>query len=212
MGIPPVRVVCFDLGGVVIRICRSWSEGCTRAGLDVRAPDTRDASKAARGRAVFDYQTGRIDDDEFARRVSAALDGLYSPDEVMAVHHAWMIDGYRDVDAIIHRLNAADLHTACLSNTNAAHWTRLGDYPAFAALRQRLASHELGLHKPDRAIYDAATSAFGVDPAEILFFDDLPENVDGAASSGWRAVTIDPLVETAPQIVRGLEAHGIVLT
>lgn len=48
-------------------------------------------------------------------------------------------------------------------------------------------SGELGMAKPDEAIYAAATSALGVDPAAVVFFDDRQVNVDAARQAGWDA-------------------------
>lgn len=48
-------------------------------------------------------------------------------------------------------------------------------------------SADLGLLKPDPAVYAAVTARFAVDPGTIVFFDDRPENVAGALEHGWRA-------------------------
>ncbi|UVI27986.1 HAD family hydrolase [Paenibacillus spongiae] len=46
-------------------------------------------------------------------------------------------------------------------------------------------SDEVGLWKPDRAIFDSAVRAFGVDHSEVLFVgDSLQDDYRGAASSG----------------------------
>ena len=34
-------VICFDLGGVLVRICRDWNEGCAAAGIDPRTHQPR---------------------------------------------------------------------------------------------------------------------------------------------------------------------------
>jgi putative hydrolase of the HAD superfamily len=49
-------------------------------------------------------------------------------------------------------------------------------------------SHEVGLAKPDRAIYELTASRLGVQPREIVFLDDVPANVAAARAAGWRAV------------------------
>ena len=49
-------------------------------------------------------------------------------------------------------------------------------------------SHEVGLAKPDPAIYDLTASRLGVEPEEIVFLDDVRANVDAAVAAGWRAV------------------------
>jgi HAD superfamily hydrolase (TIGR01509 family) len=49
-------------------------------------------------------------------------------------------------------------------------------------------SHEVGVEKPDLAIYRFAEAALGVEPHEIVFLDDRESAVDGALAAGWNAV------------------------
>ena len=82
-------------------------------------------------------------------------------------------------------------------------------YPTVAGLRHKLASHELGLRKPDPAFYKALEKRTGVDGDDILFFDDLAENVRAAAALGWRVVQVDPAGDPAELISRTLADHGV---
>jgi len=207
-----IRIVCFDLGGVLIRICRTWEEGCAKAGIPVRDPERRANTTQVRRQLIVEYQTGRITGETFAQRVSEALGGLYSPEEIMTVHHAWMYGEYPGVHDVISELNAANLITAALSNTNHEHWEALPAFPAFMNLRHRYASHELGLHKPDPAIFievEKRLRTQGIDPKGILYFDDLPENVAAASDAGWTAVQIDHAGDTAAQIRAAARHHGV---
>lgn len=211
-GAHDIRTVCFDLGGVLIRICRTWEEGCKRAGIPVRHPEARARSAAERKQLIIEYQTGRITGDEFAQRVSRVLGNLYSPDEIMTVHHAWMHGEYPGVGDVIAELNSAMLITAALSNTNREHWDCMHDFPGVMSLAHRFASHELGLHKPDPAIFREVESRLvraGVDHGTILYFDDLEENIDAASAAGWIAVHVEHAGDTAAQIRTAAEAHGL---
>ncbi|MDX8516935.1 HAD family hydrolase [Mesorhizobium dulcispinae] len=68
----------------------------------------------------------------------------------------------------------------------------------FAEARQRFdfldrprgvtVSGEIGLIKPDQAIYDHHVASFDLEPAATLFIDDSQKNVDGAKAAGWQAV------------------------
>jgi putative hydrolase of the HAD superfamily len=49
-------------------------------------------------------------------------------------------------------------------------------------------SHEVGLAKPDPAIYALAARRLGVEPHEIVFLDDSQTYVEGARAAGWHAV------------------------
>ncbi|KUM26630.1 2-haloalkanoic acid dehalogenase [Mesorhizobium loti] len=66
-------------------------------------------------------------------------------------------------------------------------------------------SAEIGLIKPDRAIYDHHVAAFGLKPAATLFIDDSQKNVDGAKAAGWQAV----LFTDAKALKTDLERLGI---
>ena len=202
-----IKVVCFDLGGVVVRICRTWDEGCAAAGLPVRDPEKRAATKDARRGLIAQFQTGRIDGAAFAHRISQSMDGLYSPDEILAVHHAWIRGEYDGIIGIVDELHSAGIATATLSNTNHEHWSQMVTAPAVQRIRHLLASHLLGLHKPEPEVFRAAESHLNARPHEILFFDDLQQNVDAARTCGWIAEPIDPRKETAPQIRRVLSKH-----
>lgn len=204
-----IRLVCFDVGGVVIRVCRTWEEGCAAAGLPVRDPDPGEHTRPQRRALVVEHQTGRIDAETFAARTSALLCGLYSPAEIRGVHRAWLLDEYEGVLDLVDRLHAADLDTAALSNTNHDHWSRMGDYPAVVRIRHHLTSHRLGLHKPDPAIYRRLEQLLGYGGEEILFFDDTEENVIAARELGWRAAVIDPAGEPARQMEDVVRGEGL---
>ena len=63
-------------------------------------------------------------------------------------------------------------------------------------------SHEVGLTKPDPAIYVLTAHRLGVEPQEIVFLDDHPPNVAAARAVGWHAVHH---VDT-PTSIRKIEA------
>jgi HAD superfamily hydrolase (TIGR01509 family) len=49
-------------------------------------------------------------------------------------------------------------------------------------------SHEVGLAKPDPAVYALTAERLGVQPGEIAFLDDVPANVEAACTAGWHGV------------------------
>lgn len=207
-----IRLVCFDLGGVVIRICRSWLEACRRARLPVREGIEELLQRKIETRRELNilHQTGRLDTPEYFRRVSATLDGLYSPDDIRAIHDAWLIGEYEGLTDVIDGIHDADLETAALSNINPEHWQRMQEFPAVMRLQHRFGSHELGLHKPDEAIYRALEENVNMRGSEILFFDDLQDNIAAARECGWNAVLIDHTSPTDVQIVNALQDYKLI--
>jgi HAD superfamily hydrolase (TIGR01509 family) len=207
-----IRLVCFDLGGVLVRV-RAWSDACKAAGVAVRSPDHVDLGSVWRPIA-HEHETGQLTRPAWAERLCAATRGLYSVDELCRIHDATLLGEYDGVADVVDRLRAAGVSTACLSNTNEAHWNRMltdeRAYPSVRRLEHRLASHLLGVAKPDEAAYRAVENATGRLAAEILFFDDVPANVDAARRIGWNAEIIDPARETAPQITAQLLRYRVV--
>jgi FMN phosphatase YigB (HAD superfamily) len=204
-----IRLACFDIGGVIVRICRTWTEGCAAAGIAARDPARWEQVTQARLALVRRHQTGRIGGMTFAEGISALWDGLYSPAEVLGIHHAWLLGEYEGIGDVIDRVHRAGLDTAALSNTCHEHWSRMGDYPAVMRIRHHLPSHQLGVQKPDPQIYLRAEQRLGRRGAEIIFFDDKAENIDAARAAGWHAEIIDPAASPAAQIVEALRGHGI---
>lgn len=180
------------------------------SGLPVRPSVSSDLmnSNSLRDLAV-QFGTGQIDLAQFASSASEGLQHTYSPDEVVHIHHAVLVAEYEGVDQQIDRIHQSGLATACLSNTNHAHWERMSEFPAVMKLEHRLASHLLGLHKPDEAIYRALEQSLGFAGSEILFFDDMIENVDAARVIGWDAVHIDHASSTSAQIEAALRNRDL---
>lgn len=212
-----IRCVCFDWGGVILRICRGFEEGVARAGLDLRPGTDAPELKRLRHELAHAYQVGRLTREEFLDRVSAAMGGVYSPTEFERIHDAWLIEEYPGVDRLVaDLLGISAIETAMLSNTNELHWRRqsptgegLPHFPTAGRLKHRHASHLLGLAKPEATIYRAFERETGFAPASVLFFDDLAENIAAARSCGWNAEQIDHTGDTASQMRAHLRRYGV---
>jgi FMN phosphatase YigB (HAD superfamily) len=215
-------MVVFDLGGVIMRICRSFTEACDRAGLELRPGAEAPAMSARRKLVAEAYHVGAITCDEFFAGLSRATDDLYSPAEVRRIHDAWLIEDYPGVGALVHDLHARGVATGILSNTNHAHWVRMGtrEFPAGGLVQHPHASHLLRLAKPHEAIYRrfhestarvAPRCADGAprSPAQLLFFDDLQENIAAARGCGWNAHQIDHTGDTAAQMRAELHRRAV---
>jgi 2-haloacid dehalogenase len=61
-------------------------------------------------------------------------------------------------------------------------------FPFLTKPRGVTVSGDVGLIKPDIAIYEAHAKSFGLDPAATIFIDDSTSNVEGAKAAGWDAV------------------------
>lgn len=213
-----MRVVCFDIGGVLVRICRDWHEAIEAAGLPYRdGIRLLDPEARARRSSVIDsYQRGELACEQYYAAMSDAVFRHYSEDEVSKIHDAWTLAEYPGIAELVLELNhLPEVVTACLSNTSHSHWVRLAgldgqdSFPSVPKLRVQLASHLLRLTKPDPNIYAAAQRIFGAEPDQILFFDDLEENVLAARRAGWNAEHVDHTGDTAAQMRETLRRYGV---
>lgn len=153
------------------------------------------------------YESGKMTAEEFSRAVSGMLGLAISHDEFSV---AWS-DIFRLNESIAPVL--ADLkasgHTLVLgSNTNdlhAAHFRR--QFAEHLAHFDRLVlSYEVGHIKPSSDFYLACAEAAGsANPADCVFIDDLPENVEGARAAGLVAL----LYRDTPGLISDLAALGV---
>ena len=75
-----------------------------------------------------------------------------------------------------------------LSNTEAFHFEYLRPrLPILERFDSLVLSHELGLAKPDPAIFQEAMRRAGTHPSATAYFDDLPRYVEAARSLGIQA-------------------------
>jgi glucose-1-phosphatase len=209
------RIVVFDLGGVLIRICRSWRECCIAAGLPVR--DESASVAAARQALAERYNRGEIDCESFFRLAAEAMNGAYTVQEVRRAQHALLVAEYPGASALIEDVRRVGLATGILSNTNHGSWWRqrprrdggTGEFLAEAQVDHPHASHLMGLLKPGEAIYRAFERASGYRGDLVLFFDDMQENIDTAIGLGWQAELIDHTGDTAAQVREHLRSRGV---
>jgi putative hydrolase of the HAD superfamily len=103
------------------------------------------------------------------------------------------------------QLQEAGIRTAILSNMGpeVLRYMRQ-EFSWLGTFEQHTWSCELGIAKPDPAIYTHTVERLGVDPGEALFLDDREENVHGAESVGLNAI----LFRDIKQLEQDLRERG----
>lgn len=206
----PVRLVCVDLGGVVVRIRRTLPEALHAVGVPgYLLEGISDGEMGAFRAASAAHQRGEHAWEAWVERAHEALGGRFDRDTILRAHDAVLVGEYPGVATALGAVRRGGASTACLSNTNDRHWDALLELPSFGAIDHRHASHLLGLEKPGHGIYRAFERATGAAPHEILFLDDIEENCAAARACGWNATRIDHERDTAAQIVAAARAHGV---
>jgi FMN phosphatase YigB (HAD superfamily) len=76
-----------------------------------------------------------------------------------------------------------------LSNTNGIHMDYVFQhYPFLLEFDAHVLSHEVGLLKPDPAIFQYAVKTYGLTPDRTVFLDDIAANAEAARHAGFKAV------------------------
>ena len=196
--------VVFDLGGVLFRIRNNWYDAAKYVGID--RPDFKESIFSSP--QFRSYQLGDIDDAEYAEVLGSVLD--VNAAEALAIHDAILDGPYPGTLDLVNELNERGYKTACLSNTNALHWAKLinADYfPAMAALHFQGASHLLRLEKPSLEIFRAFERETASSGDQIIFFDDIQTNVEGAIAAGWKSHQV-PTDDPVSAMRKHLIDHG----
>ena len=201
-------VVCFDLGGVLARIRRSWQSCASAASVEIGLPS--DASHELTHFHLFDeFQNGGLESKEYLAKLGEFL-SVSSPNALL-VHNAILDSPYPETPQLVKDLSSAGFRTACLSNTNSLHWSIMNSptFSAIAGLDLKMVSHEVRLSKPDEKIFALFDQHARVSPSQVIYFDDNEDNVIIANKHGWQASLIDHEGNTAAQMRAVLKEKGL---
>lgn len=202
-----IRAVVFDIGGVMVQICHEWQLAADTAGVKTR---NTDPGRLVQYAPIDAYQKGSLSFDDYTLQLSGFLG--CTQDEAAHIHACILRSEYPGLYEFLTELKAAGLTLACLSNTAAEHWAEMAKperFPSFTLLDQKFGSHLEMLNKPDPKIYQSAARKLGLEPHEILFFDDHGMNVEGAKACGWESELIDSSGDTPSQMRNILRSRGI---
>jgi putative hydrolase of the HAD superfamily len=141
-----------------------------------------------------EFDRGTLAADALAARIERRI-GVTAADAravIDAVPHELQPDA--GTVALLRRLYARGHALFFLSNMPAPYADRLDAAHDFIGLfRLGVYSGRAGLTKPDAAIFAHAEAAFGIEPRDTLFIDDVMRNVEAARRAGWQALQfIDP--------------------
>jgi HAD superfamily hydrolase (TIGR01509 family) len=199
-----VRAALFDLGNVVLEVdfdrsLAHWAAHSRLSPDDVRRRFQVDA-------AYHGHETGALDAqgyfDYLRRHLELAQDAT--------IGEGWNAMLVAEIDETVALLDAIRAKVPCyaLSNTNAAHVAAIDRlFPRLLPRFERVfVSHEIGHRKPSPESFRHVLEALSLDGAEVLFFDDLPENCAAAAALGIRAV----LVRSPDDVRKALSEHHLI--
>lgn len=187
-----VSILLFDLGGVLVQ----WEGSDGLLELTEGRLSREDARKFwLHSPWVRRFEAGRCSGMDFASGAVEELGLAVSAEEFLARFTGWDRGPLPGAHSLLEELRPRFV-LACLSNNNEIHWPRIRDEFGFGRLfDKRYLSHEIGLIKPEREIFDYVLRDLSRPAESILFLDDNPECVEAARAVGMRA-----------ELARGVEA------
>ena len=200
LGETATRGVVFDLGGVLIQLDHE------RLGLDVdRALWHRWLLEHPVARS---WETGACAFQVFADAVRSEF-ALDMDAELLAQRlQDWVLTPGPEAPALVAALRP-ELQAFCLSNNNPLHWGRLSKLGVGEWFSELVLSYQVGVAKPDPAIYYALEERVGLKGQALLFLDDNQVNVQAALDRGWQAQRVVGLAQAKQALLeRGLLRAG----
>mgnify|MGYP001240875514 CR=1 FL=1 len=181
-----IKVAAFDIGKVLL----DFDYGifvrrmAPRTRMDVPALD----AFLNQSPLLAQYESGQLTSPEFFAVVQKET-GFDGTEPEFAAHFEDIFTPIDEVISLHATLAASGLPTYTLSNTNemaVRHISRAYDFwPRFTG---HILSNEVGTLKPNQKIYEIFEQTTGCHSAEIIYIDDLSENIAAAAARGWHAI------------------------
>lgn len=181
-----IKNLLFDFGDVWINLDKARLQaGMTQYGLSSADGELNILSKQ--------YETGKISTKNFLNAVSKFLDEP-DQDKIKGYWNALIGDFPEQRLAFLKELKeASEYRLFLISNTNELHIERVKEVMGshnFGSFRSCFEgfylSHELGLRKPDPAVFRFILKEHGLKASETLFVDDTLEHITSALNLGLK--------------------------
>lgn len=185
--------VLFDVGNVLVHI----EPAEFLRSLSIDKPDDRLLYQKRIIDIVRRYERGKDSSDDFFSNLDSLLNGK---DGAHSLHRNGVSDLTRSeleramlsiirepvegMEAIVRRVSAF-VPMGILSNTNPIHFEYcLESLPVLQHIPSHFVSYHLGALKPEPEIFERAIEQVALPPEQILYIDDLAENVEASRAAG----------------------------
>lgn len=191
------RGLLVDFGGVLTtNIWDSFDAFCDREGLErgaVLELFRSDGEALALLRAL---ERGAVSDESFERDFGELL-GVDPPGLINRLFAG--LEPEQTMITAVERARAAGIRTGLITNS----WgTGVYERAPLEIFDATVISGDVGLHKPEPAIYELGAERLGVPTGACTFVDDLRENVAGAEAVGMTALLHRDPAETIAALER----------
>jgi putative hydrolase of the HAD superfamily len=153
----------------------------------------------------LDYDRAALDVTSYWLQVAADLGGSFTGPQIAELSKvdagSWLHLRPASVD-LVAGLAAAGVRLAVLSNAPEDTAQAVAGLPVAAHFEHLIFSCYLKLAKPDPECFRAALAVLRAGPADVIFLDDRPDNVAGAAALGIRSALFTTLAAAHADLAR----------
>lgn len=183
-----IKNIIFDFGNVLLNINPALTaEAFKKLGI-------KDESDFFGGRSsiglMVKYERGQATSEEFIQAISASVSDIVTNKEIIDAWNALLLDFPTKRVELLQQLRS-EYRLFLLSNTNQIHFEKythqfqaIYGYPLESLFEKMWFSHQIGLSKPDTAVFEFVLKDKNLNPAETLFIDDTLMHVEAARKSG----------------------------
>ena len=192
-----IKYILFDIDGVLAKATDSADEILEKNHLNLE----EFFANWGDSQSVFQFETGKIYQEDFARLRSEELGNIISPATIIEILKAKKSILFPGVEELLEDLLKENYKVGCLSNTNILHWNSIEGKTIFDnCFCKQFLSYQLGLVKPDKEIYIHVAETLHCKGHEILYFDDSKKNIETALELGWNAVYVQDFYDLEEKI------------
>jgi HAD superfamily hydrolase (TIGR01509 family) len=178
------RAVLFDLGNVLIHYHPEefWKV------LGITDRKERESYQRQLPSIFIPFEKGEYGLDTCLKRLHNVFNGKYTSSILREAIASVLTTPIAGMEELVGTLSGK-LIVALVSNTNEFHYAYCQRVvPALRYLHPHFLSFRMGFMKPERAFYEHVVRELSINPAEVLFIDDVAENVEAARRFGMRGI------------------------
>jgi len=182
-----MRLVLFDIGGVIINWQDSWLYHKVAQGFGL---NEKKLSKECENE-ISRLHSGEIQEPEFWKIIGKRI----SSDRLMRVNRSLFYDIFKEelrlnheVLSLAKKIKKKGLKIGVLSNLEKSTNSVLNELGILKDFEFQFLSHKIGFAKPNKRIFEYVIRKIPFKKNEIIFIDDKPSNVEAAKILGINAI------------------------
>ncbi|MGN6793069.1 MAG: HAD family hydrolase [Streptosporangiaceae bacterium] len=203
-----IHAVIFDIGDVLERVADPGVVLGAKWRDRLRIDQPKFAAAMRRVDPELRAQIGQMSEAQYRQRCATELKlSAAEADEFMADMWDWYC-GELDEELMAFAASLRPgLRTAIISNSaDGARREETRRYAFDQLFDPIIYSHEVGLAKPDPAIFELTCARMGLQPAQTIFVDDVPGHVAAAQALGMHAIVHVSATETIAAVNAAIAA------